>query len=870
MNRIIHWSECQSAHSRTQVKRGWDFKSFCHLTGQPCEVDPNLPRNEAKESLGAVIPAVWKDGVTHRETKEISHYDILGIDVDNSSKVITGYNERGGAIIEESMVEKPLTYEILLEKLNQSGLAYLVYETFSGTAGWPKMRAFVPLSRSISQEELPHAVELMLDTIGIQEYRASMDLKTMRTPARIYFKPGKQVGQPQVWSNPEGEWLQVPEDVMSIPLPELVSMTVSPAAQQQWQALGLEERDPKDTSWIKEFGVDLKTLDLFGLVRSLGVEVKEEKPYGDGTKARCHCPWHSEHGGGRDDEGAWILERPGKWPIYTCDHTVHKDMLGLRDILEAAGVERVKQYADPWEGGDTPVVDYSNWAALGLPAPAAAPPALPVMKKATFDGTLGVTVNLGAKVDPAPALPSLDVAPYEGPAIPDDPSLVADGETLDKRNAIKRQLIKDKHGKPLSAGGNLVIIFEQDPEFAGKFTKNEMNLKIYWDGVEVENYHFSDIQRFLLLTYGLSYSISAIEFEVDSCGSRNKFHPIRDYLSSLTWDGESRISTLLTDVLHVEDCPLNRAYLSKWLTAAVKRVFEPGCKFDNMLVLIGRQGRKKGQFFEVLGGEWYGSPDSVKIADKDAKLALHHGWINEIQECDKLNSRADARDLKTLLSTREDTLRPAYGHKTGKYPRMFVMGGSANEAEGFLVDHTGGRRFWVIEVPDEDTIDIDLLKSFKDQLWAEMVALYRSGCNVWLDTDELQEAQEQSNIPYEAYDPYAELIASRKDRLDEMVRLNWFAHKFKGIGAQDIFSVLELPENLRVQGAHTIMRVLAPTLKKAGWMKEKKGPLGKQAWRWYPSDWDEIIARKGTPMFNRWETPVPASVPPITPLQTKS
>jgi len=427
-------------------------------------------------------------------------------------------------------------------------------------------------------------------------------------------------------------------------------------------------------------------------------------------------------------------------------------------------------------------------------------------------------------------------------------TLTPEAELARIRNGIKQSLEMTEKQAPRAAGGNLVTIMAEDPDLGTQLAVNDMSQSLSLSGGEFGEPQISNIQKMLLVSYGLNFSRGAISDEARSQGERHRFNPVKAYLESLpTWDGTSRMQSILEDVLHVEATVLNKLYISKWLTAAVKRIMEPGCKFDSLLVLVGPQGRRKGMFYETLGGDFYGSPDfgSRGVGDKDSKMGLFKNWINEIQEVDKLNGKVDARELKTLLSTREDQFRPPYGHKVETYKRQFVLAGSANEPEGLLVDHTGNRRWWIIEIGDQP-IDIELLITIKDQLWAEAVALNNSGYQIWLDEDQ-QSAQSEASVQFEAYDPYTDLLSAATARLEGAIHSAWHRGNVKGLRLQEIFDCMELPEHLRVSGSAMAVRVLGPHLRKNGWGKEKRGTAGtNQAWRWYPRNWDEIVARKGT------------------------
>jgi predicted P-loop ATPase len=432
------------------------------------------------------------------------------------------------------------------------------------------------------------------------------------------------------------------------------------------------------------------------------------------------------------------------------------------------------------------------------------------------------------------------------------------------RTGVMNQLVKNKDGSIKDAGGNLVTIMQMDPWFQDQFSVNEMTKELLWKGKSMEAYDMSEIQQMLLRAYGLSFPISSIEYECRSQGERRLFNPVRDYFSGLKWDGVSRFQQVLTDVLHVEASELHLSYLKKLMTAVVMRTFQPGGKFDSILVLVSPQGKSKGRFYEVLGGEWYGSPDPSVINSTDAKMAFHMSIINEIQEVDKMTGKMDARNLKSLLSTREDIYRVPYGRKPQVHKRKFVLVGSANEPEGLLVDHTGNRRWWIIQLPDDRDIDVDLLKTIKDQLWAEAVELYRAGFKVYLD-EELDEQRKGANSFYEAYDPYMDLILAHLPAIEE--NLKWNARKgVEGISMLDVMTHMQIPDSLKVNGAKSVMRMVGPILGRMGWTKKQYSEVdstsGKRIgpWRWSPPHLQEIIDRK-----DRYPVQVP-NLMPLPPL----
>ncbi|TAA10893.1 hypothetical protein EA658_14445 [Pseudoxanthomonas winnipegensis] len=212
----------------------------------------------------------------------------------------------------------------------------------------------------------------------------------------------------------------------------------------------------------------------------------------------------------------------------------------------------------------------------------------------------------------------------------------------------------------------------------------------------------------------------------------NRFDSLLAHIEALpAWDGTARLDSWLVDYFGAEDSVYAREVGAVVLLAAIVRAFEPGAKFDYMLVLIGEQGIRKSSAVRVLAGGDALFSDAPLLAAKDAKeiLELTAGvWIQECAELDGI-SRKDTETLKAMIVRTHDKARAAYGRTTQEVPRRFVMIGTTNERR-FLRDATGNRRFWPMEV---QRIDSDGLAAVRDQLLAEAFARYRSGtARLWL------------------------------------------------------------------------------------------------------------------------------------------
>lgn len=220
------------------------------------------------------------------------------------------------------------------------------------------------------------------------------------------------------------------------------------------------------------------------------------------------------------------------------------------------------------------------------------------------------------------------------------------------------------------------------------------------------------------------------------------YHPIKDYLNGLQWDGVARLDGVFIDYLGAEDSAYTRAVTRKSLVAAVARVMHPGCKYDTMPVLVGAQGRHKSTILAKLGGAWFS--DSLRTFEgKDAMETIQGTWLDEIPEMQAMG-RSDINAVKAFLTKTNDYYRAAYGRYTADRPRQCVFFGTTNSRE-CLTDTTGGRRFWPVDIdqqPRTKNVFTDLPQE-RDQIWAEAVACWKGGETLYLDTETEQAARAQ-------------------------------------------------------------------------------------------------------------------------------
>jgi len=208
---------------------------------------------------------------------------------------------------------------------------------------------------------------------------------------------------------------------------------------------------------------------------------------------------------------------------------------------------------------------------------------------------------------------------------------------------------------------------------------------------------------------------------------RNPFHPIKEYIESAPWDGVERLETLFVEYLGAEASEINRMFTRKQFIAGVKRIYEPGCKHDYVLILVGAQGGFKSSLLARMGGEWFN--DSLKNFDsKEAGEMLQSAWLFEFGEMSAYK-KSEIEDVKQFITKTTDSYRVAYDREVSDFPRKAIFFGTTNEEE-FLRDKTGNRRFWCIRInPKKRTKNLfkELTDKLVQQYWAEAYYYYKQG-----------------------------------------------------------------------------------------------------------------------------------------------
>jgi predicted P-loop ATPase len=264
--------------------------------------------------------------------------------------------------------------------------------------------------------------------------------------------------------------------------------------------------------------------------------------------------------------------------------------------------------------------------------------------------------------------------------------------------------------------------------------------------------------------HGVILKPSTCAAAVEMVASHHRHHAVRDYLDGLTWDGTSRLDGWLGTYLgaridvqaldaELSEDDLNReeptpsekyaTYLrtvgAKWMIAAVARVYRPGCKVDHVIVFEGRQGVGKSTCLRILAGDPWFADEISDLGTKDSAQDLRGKWIVELAEVAALK-RATLERMKAFISRNVDHYRPSYGRRSMDFPRQCVFAGTTN-ADAYLADETGNRRFWPVKVRG---LRLEDLTRDRDQLWAEAVVRFKADESWWLDREvEAFAAEEQ-------------------------------------------------------------------------------------------------------------------------------
>ena len=228
--------------------------------------------------------------------------------------------------------------------------------------------------------------------------------------------------------------------------------------------------------------------------------------------------------------------------------------------------------------------------------------------------------------------------------------------------------------------------------------------------------------------YGL-YSPRMLESAVMMYFANRKVNPLTDLLESLKWDGKARIGNFLREAVHCEDTAYNREVSRLIFAGGIHRAYRPGCKFDDMVVLVGRQGGGKSTLVRWLNIDDQFFREIKTINGKEGIEALRGVWIGEVAELMAMTRVKESEAVKAYITAQEDSYRAPYSRHVETIPRRCTFIGTTNTPQ-FLSDKTGNRRFYPV-LCAEDGYDLlgreAELREYIRQCWAEALVLYKAG-----------------------------------------------------------------------------------------------------------------------------------------------
>lgn len=350
--------------------------------------------------------------------------------------------------------------------------------------------------------------------------------------------------------------------------------------------------------------------------------------------------------------------------------------------------------------------------------------------------------------------------------------------------------LETKGGKLLPTRRNFCLILENDPRLKdclrfNEFVQAPVRLRATpWlpdaaipksaeaGGVLWQDEDDSGSRMFIESNWGMD-NASKLQDAVCLVSKRRSFHPVRDYLDRCRaeWDGKERLDDMLIEHMGAEgNMDYIRAVTRAWMIGAVKRIYEPGCQFDNMLVLTGPQGVGKSRLGRILSRGWFTDSLSKIENCKDSFEGLEGTWIVEIGELAAFQ-RCNMEAIKNFISKEKDKYRKAYGRRPGEYPRQCVFYGTTNHDE-FLRDSTGARRFWPVAVKGKDRGRLQgLTDDVVAQLWGEAVAAYKAG-ELCMLSDEMELAAEKEQDRYAVQD---QIMGEVEVFLDRLLPEDWYS-----------------------------------------------------------------------------------------------
>jgi predicted P-loop ATPase len=591
----------------------------------------------------------------------------------------------------------------ILKRVDALGCGYCIYSTRKHSPASPRLRILLPLDRTVTADEYEPLARYMATCIGMEfadpttfEATRLMYWPSCCKDSEFVFTFGDKPmvsadGLLAAMNEKYGDWRDVSK------WPQV------PGADNAYKKLAMKQSDPLSKSGV--VGAFCRTYDIYGAMDTFldGIYAPVDDSRGRYTYL-----------GGSTTGGAVVYDNG----MFLYSHHSTDPCCGR--LVNAFDLVRLHKFGDLDDGAD---------------------PNTPTNRLPSYTAMCNLAVE-DARVSRQLAKERADSAVSDFSGLTDSAS---EGDSLDWTMELE---LNKQTGTIKATIDNIWLILENDPNLRGKFALNEFAGRgevlgdLPWSAFDKRRGWTDNDNQGLYWYFEKVYKITGngkIDGALSLHSEKHKFNDVRNYLTSLTWDGHPRLDTLLIEYLGAEDRPYVRAVTRKAFTAAVARAMEPGCKYDTMLILVGPQGIGKSTLLDKMSKGWFN--DGIRTFEgKEASELLQGVWLVEIGELDAFRQSDTAR-IKQFLSLRADRFRAAYGRHVKDIPRCCVFFGTTNTAT-FLRDRTGNRRFWPVDVGVQPRLKLvwEDLDDEIDQIWAEAVMRWRLGESLILTGDLEKEA----------------------------------------------------------------------------------------------------------------------------------
>ena len=585
-----------------------------------------------------------------------------------------------------------------------------LYTTHSSTNDNPRVRLVVPLTRDVTPEEFVAVSRYLADMLGIDYFD-----ECSYQPNQLMYWPSTPANGTFVYKETDGGWLD-PDDILS-KHPEWTDPTRLPTSSRESKANTVAQQKVQDPL-AKEGVVGLFNRAYYPITKALEAFLSDVYEPTD-NENRWHLITSGSMAGVEIKEDKFIYSHHAKDPAYL-------------KLCNAFDIVRTHRFGD--------MDDKASYKAM---------------------------CDFAMQQDDVKMLAAAE-------KMADAQTDFTDGEDTDWMKKLQYEPRSTVLKNNLH---NITLILQNDPLLQNIVFNQQL------DGMEIKgtvpwqhpSKYWRDADDAQLISYVDShygtFSQRNYQIAVTKVSDDRSYHPIREYLDALPeWDKISRVDTLLIDYLGAEDNAYVRAVTRKTLCAAVRRVQEPGVKFDTMLVLNGPQGIGKSTLISRLAGEWFS--DSLNLGDTKDKTAaekLQGYWILEIGELAGLR-KAEVETLRSFLSRQNDIYRAAFGRRATPHPRQCIFFGTTNAESGYLRDTTGNRRFWPVKTPGGGSKHSwDITAEEIEQIWAEVLVYVKAGEKLHLAADIESLAKEEQREALES-DEREGLV---RDFLETLLPENW-------------------------------------------------------------------------------------------------